>query len=388
MNGQEWTKPADLRAQVERYWSSGRLLGAPLAGESIYPLVLKFRRPDTRALSERFEEVRCWIRELESDPAYRIEWTQVNHRVLGTNRVPARVCVPTEQQALALIGKVEDAERFRTMSGRILSRQPALASWLIRKPLDTLERAGEWGRILDILDWFREHPRCGLYLRQIDIPGVDTKFIEARTQLLTELLDLVLPPSALEAGVFAPRYGLAAKPLQVRFRILDPDLYLAGLTDLAVPDAEFARLQLRPERVFITENEINGLAFPDARRSVVIFGLGYGLERLSGVDWLREVRLHYWGDIDTYGFHILDRLRSWYPHAGSFLMDRDTLLAHREFWVREENPYKGELTRLTGEESALYEDLRAHRYGDGVRLEQERIGYRLVEQALRDVFAK
>ena len=68
----EWTSPADLRAQVERLWSKGRLL----ADETLFPLELKLRRPESRALSERFEEVRSWIRDLESEPAFRIEWAE------------------------------------------------------------------------------------------------------------------------------------------------------------------------------------------------------------------------------------------------------------------------------------------------------------------------
>jgi len=381
----EWTTPADLRAKVEQYWSSGRLLAAPLAGESIYPLVLKLRRPGNRDLSERFAEVRAWIRELESAAGYEIEWTQIHHRVLGANRVPLRVSVPDERHAFTLIGKAEDAERFREAAARILERVPGLASWIIRKPLATLERCGEWDRILDVLIWFRDHPRSGLYLRQLDIPGVDTKFIEARIPLLTELLDLVLPPAALEQGTFARRYGLTAKPRQVRFRVLDPRLAIQGLTDLAVRADEFAQLHLPVERVFITENEINGLAFPLVPASMVIFGLGYGLERLSGSSWLREPRLLYWGDIDTYGFHMLDRLRSAWPDAASFLMDRETLLAHQALWVREDSPYDGDLHRLTTAENALYKDLRRHRYGVGVRLEQERIPYAWVERALRSL---
>ena len=82
------------------------------------------------------------------------------------------------------------------------------------------------------------------------------------------------------------------------------------MTDLAVPAREFAALDLPVERVFITENEINGLAFPAVPGSMVIFGLGYGLDRLSEVGWLHRRDLYYWGDIDTYGFHILDRLRA------------------------------------------------------------------------------
>jgi hypothetical protein len=111
------------------------------------------------------------------------------------------------------------------------------------------------------------------------------------------------------------------------------------------------------------------------------------LERLTGVEWLRSKDLHYWGDIDTHGFHILDLMRARFPHTRSLLMDRETLLAHRSAWVREEPPFAGELPGLTVDERALYEDLIANRYGDGVRLEQERIAYGWVERRLRMAMA-
>jgi hypothetical protein len=84
-----------------------------------------------------------------------------------------------------------------------------------------------------VLSWFRDHPRCGLYLRQIDIPGVGTKFIEERKPLLTELLDLVLPPDAIEAAAagwrnFERRYTLRSKPNLIRFRVLDRRLAIQG----------------------------------------------------------------------------------------------------------------------------------------------------------------
>ena len=136
---------------------------------------------------------------------------------------------------------------------------------------------------------------------------------------------------------------------------MDEQLAIEGLTDLSVPVDQFARLALPVERVFITENEINGLVFPGARGSIVIFGLGYGVQVLAGVEWLREKPVYYWGDIDTHGFAILDRLRSDFPDMRSFLMDRATLLEHRELWGRKGERYEGEFTRLTGCELELAE---------------------------------
>ena len=388
MSAKEWTTPADLRRQVQRHWDSGRLLGESLSeprpsgsGHLLFPMELRLKGPDTRALSERFEEVRRWIRELEGESRYAIEWREINHRLLGRNRVPARIVVPGEREALELIGKTGDAARFRSLAVVTMEKLPELGAWLARRPLVALENAADWERILKVLVWFRGHPRSGLYLRQLDIAGVDTKFMEGRKPLLAELLDIVILPNR-EQGNFEPRYGLRSKPSQIRFRILDERLAIQGLTDLAVPAREFAGLDLPVERVFITENEINGLAFPAVPGSLVIFGLGYGLDRLSEVRWLHRRALHYWGDIDTYGFHILDRLRALFGDAQSFLMDRETLLEHAPLWVREGNPYDGELPRLNSAERALYDDLRHNRLGERVRLEQERIPYGWLQRAL------
>jgi hypothetical protein len=389
MPAKPWTTPDDLRKQLRRYWDAGRLL----TGESPFPLALKVRGPDSRALAERFDEVRQWIRDLEAAPGFAIEWADVNHRQLGRNRVPARILVPDEASALAILGRKTEAARFRALAAHTVNTMPLLAGWLVRKPLVALAHLAEWERILAVLTWFREHPRSGLYLRQLDIAGVDTKFIESHKALLAELLDIVLlgivaPPSATPtpdeivrdaARSFESRYGLVSKPPQVRLRILDHRLTIRGLTDIAVTAQEFAKLELGVDRVFITENEINGLAFPQTPWSLVIFGLGYGLERLSEVRWLRHRRVHYWGDIDTYGFHILDRLRGIFPTAQSFLMDRETYFEHRKLWVPESTPFHGELTRLTPEENALYHELQ------GNRLEQERIRFGWVERALAEL---
>jgi hypothetical protein len=168
------------------------------------------------------------------------------------------------------------------------------------------------------------------------------------------------------------RYGLATKPSLIRFRILDPALAMYGLTDLTVRADEFAQLSIDARRVFVVENEINGLAFPAVEGGIVVFGLGYAVELISTAEWLGRRQLHYWGDIDTHGFAILDRLRGAFPNALSFLMDCNTLTANMALWTTEEAPHVAPLQRLTIPELALFVDLRFDRLGRGVRLEQER----------------
>jgi hypothetical protein len=388
----DWSTPEDLQEQVNRLWQRGRLLGVGVhEGAASFPLDLRLKRPTAAELGTRFDDVRAWVRRLEEESrarrgfGYDVAWSEINHRQLGRNRIPVGAFVPTKEDALRLVGKQRAAERFERLASRTREVCPELETWIGKKPLALLDHADDWERILAVVLWFRANPRPGIYLRQLDIRDVDTKFVEARRGLLTELLDAVLPPEQVDQEArrhFEARYGLRSKPALVRLRILDPRHHLGGLSDLSVPAAELARWSCPARRVFITENEINGLAFPAMDDALVIFGLGYSVERLDGVGWLLEKEIHYWGDIDTHGFAILDRLRARFPRARSLLMDRETLLEHRPLWVQEDAPHPGGLTRLTGEEDALLGDLLAGRLGERIRLEQERIRFGWVTQAL------
>lgn len=384
-----WSTPADIRQQVQRLWDDGRLLAARLEGESLFPLELRLRQPAAADIGAQFDAVRGWIRALEAGQGYQIVWREINHRQTGRNQLPERVVVATEQDALRMIGCAADARRFDQLAADTVAAFPQLHAWLARRALLVLEHAPQLPRMLAILRWFAANPRPGIYLRQLDIAGVDSKFIEARKGLLTELLDLVLPEYAIRhdavgARQFEARYGLLAKPPLLRMRILDPALMLAGLSDLSMPVSQFAGLDIAAQRVFITENEINGLAFPHTAASIVVFGGGYGVLRLAEIPWLQSREVVYWGDIDTHGFAILDRLRASLPHARSLLMDAATLHAHRSLWGAEEidKRHTGELHRLTAEEQALYRALCDDTFGERLRMEQERIGFGWVTEAI------
>ena len=340
-----------------------------------------------------FEAVRDWIRSLDaasrtaSGSGFDIRWQDINTRALGRNRLPSDLILPSLDDALAIVERRVDADRFAELAKTTLARFPILLGWIARKPLTLLAQEAEWARILDVIAWFVARPRSGLYIRQIDLPGVDTKFIEGRKALLGELLDVVLPDDAIErsatgAHQFELRYGLAAKPALIRFRLLDPHLAIAGLTDVSVPVPEFASSDIAARRVFIVENEVTALAFPEIPESLVIFGGGYGVERLASARWLSSRSVIYWGDIDTHGFVILDRLRALVPQARSMLMDRETLFAYRSLWTFESAPQRADLRYLDSSERATYDDIRLNRFGTGVRLEQERIPYSRICSAL------
>ncbi|ABA89049.1 protein of unknown function, DUF3322 and DUF2220 domain-containing [Syntrophotalea carbinolica DSM 2380] len=389
-----WTTPADLKAQVQKLWDRGLLLASLSGDESVFPRRLTFKGPDSQELSQRFSEVRDWIAQLSAAAGpYRIEWRCINHRVLGANEIPSKIWVDSLEDAVGLIGKRRAAEQFAALVELTREKQPELVSWLGKRPLRALELGADWPRLLAIVDWLHRHPRPAIYLRQIDLPGVHSKIIEKYRGVLADLLDLVLPESAIDAthkgvGGFCRRYGFLDKPTRVRFRVLDSNIRLLPVKagqDITLTQEAFASFALPVSKVFITENEINFLAFPDVSDAMVIFGAGYGFDNLSAASWLHEKDIYYWGDIDTHGFAILNQLRGFLPHVVSFLMDQQTLLAHRALWGVETQPETGTLSRLLLDESALYDQLRQNHWGDRVRLEQERVGYDFLLEVLREL---
>jgi hypothetical protein len=385
-----WTTPGELRAQTQKLWDRGEILAGLVDGEPVFPRRLQLKTPTSAEISARFDEVRAWIAEIRALPHCRVEMREFRHRLFGANAIPAEVWIDSVDDAVALLSKRREVARFVALLDDTKQRQPLLVPWLAKRPLRALELADEWSRLLDIVAWMRAQPRPGVYLRQIDIPGVHSKFIEAQRGVLTELLDCVLPaeaidPSATGASQFARRFGFRDKPLRIRFRVLDPAhavLPAPTFADITLDAASFAALDCKVSRVFITENEINFLAFPPLKDSLLIFGAGYGFETLRPAAWLARCRIHYWGDIDTHGFAILDQLRGEFAHVESFLMDRATLLAFATQWGTEEQQTRRDLTRLDAAEMALYDDLRDNRIRSNLRLEQERIGFGWVESAL------
>ncbi len=379
-----------------RAWKRGEILAAGVTGETLFPMKLHLRCPEGKAVGQRFDDVRRWIHGLEESSrphkgfGYEIAWIEINHRQLGRNRMPEGASILTESDALRFIGMESEGRRFKALAEITIGKFPALAQWVSRRPFKLLENEEDWPRVLDALAWFRDHPRSNLYLRQVDIPGVDTKFIESRLQLFSELLDLILDPydgrlSGTTTQKFNQRCGLRNKPSAIRFRVLDSRIALAGLCDLTIPANDFAALNIAARHVFITENEVNGLAFPDFPGAIVIFGLGYSVDLLQSATWMADAQIFYWGDIDTHGFAMLDRLRIAFPHARSLLMDRETLLAHQPLWVQEQTPSHAILCRLGPDEQALFDDLVHDRLGNNVRLEQERVSYAFLEKSLKTV---
>jgi hypothetical protein len=391
-SAEAWSTIGDARKRLAGRWDRGYYLAR--AGQAdLFPLTVSLSGPKSAEISERFSRVREWIQHLygaEKGRGVTIQWREVNSRVVGRNRIPRALLIESLDALAGFIGKSAELALFRTAARRISAAFPALGEWVYAHPRQVLECGDDAARLMSVLSYMVENPRSGLYLRQISLPGVDTKFIEQKKKLLSQWLDILLPEKDIDyryspIGGFERRYGFCSRPVLIRFRIVDPSRAIGGLTDLTVRADELRRFEPDVDTVFVIENDINALAFPYRSRTMVIFGRGYGFDRLAKAKWMREKRILYWGDIDTHGLAILNQFRSFFPHARSFLMSRAVLLDHRDRWVREARPFEGELANLTAEEASLYAELTEGGPGENIRLEQEFIPWAYVMRALEEV---
>ena len=391
-----WTQPKDLQKQVQRLWDRGLILESLLNEAPIFPIRLVLKAPTSNELSENFDQVRQWILSLQNINGLRLEMKTIQHRVLGENQIPASIWVDSLDNVSKILRVEKDIQKFSELIALTKKNNSILIPWLQDHSIKALQLATEWVKLLAVVDWLKVNPRPAIYIRQVDISCVDTKFIEKHRKILTTLLDLSLQKSVIDQAAkgtrcFAQRYGFLDKPARVRFRILDPDIRLlpGQCQDITLNHEAFSCLnenEAISENVttlIITENEINYLAFPKIKSSIVLFGSGYGFEFLTDVSWLSQLTVYYWGDIDTHGFAILDQLRAKLPQAESLLMDEATLLNHKVFWEQESKPERRELTRLTHEENRLYHQLINNKLAQNLRLEQEKISYTYLLSALR-----
>lgn len=377
-----WTTSSDLRKKLGRWWDSGKLLKTEFDPRS-FPLQIKLKGPTTRQLGSDFGKVSDWIKGLEGDDVP-LSYVETRHRVIGSNRVPTHAVFGSLDQVAEFLRKRRELARFRDLLALTQKRRPELVEWISARPNRLLEIADDWIALLTVVQWMEENPRPGVYLRQVDLPGIDTKFLEKYKKLLAHLLRLASLGNSSESATFESEFGFLDRPARVRFRLLDNSVhYPPGLTDLTLTAEEFSKRDPGLRRAFIVENEINFLSFPLVEDSLIIFGSGYEVGALKRLEWLNGYDIFYWGDIDTHGFAILDRLRAHFPHARSFLMDRETLRAHELSWVEEPHQTSAPLERLNRSERELFQALVSGEFGEKVRLEQELIGFTQVLKEVR-----
>ncbi len=385
--------PEDVQKQLlGRFRNKHReWLAASGSGEqpevSAWPLEINLGVPTENQALKQVEDVRTWVAAWQSwSSAGTLSWNDRRWRTLGTQRVPDKLVLDGPAEVAQCVGETDRWGRAQQRYMDLLGRWPALAGKLARY-FDLLADYSDmdYRRLVDMVAWIEANPASNLYPRQLPVAGLGSKWLEGRKGVLADLVDAVRGEPSGNRDFFQC-CGLKAPPHTIRLRILDRNLRqgVGGLGDISAPWDQLVALDIPVTNVFIVENLQTGLAFDDLPGSVVIMQLGYGVDVLGRLPWIAKAHCIYWGDLDTHGFAILNRARTYLPRLKSILMDEETLRSHQDLWVEENAQHGAEtLPLLTDPEQAMYRAIKRNAWGQNVRLEQERIAWDVAWNALQ-----
>lgn len=293
--------PEDVRKfLVRRFQSKQRewLIGE--AGESQWPLEVPLSIPTEQAALRQVDGVRAWVSAWQGwQGVGTLSWCERRWKALGVQRLPEKLALRRPEDVALWIGESARWARAQSRYQTLTARWPVLAQQWPRY-FDVLADYGDadFRRLAEMLGWINLNPKSNLYPRQIPIAGADSKWLDSRKGLISDLVATLQGDPTGERDFFR-RCGLRAQPQLMRMRVLDPELRarLGGLGDISAPCEEVASVGIRPKNVFVVENLQTGLAFDDLPGAVVIMRLGYAVDVLGQLPWLQQAQCIYWGDI-------------------------------------------------------------------------------------------
>ena len=359
----------DVRRRLRGTWATDAAQGV-----TSWPHAVPLGKPSKADLSAGYTLILHASRDLKAwadQHGLTVQWT--NRVVAGTiQSVPTHVVIP-DQATAARVAADGWTERLRRGQGRFEALRARITdkdvvARLLRRSDTYTER--DFLLLLDVADWFDTHKPHGLTPRQVPVPGVHAKWIDAHT---SDLLTL----TGRDSLGLLPRH-----PARIHFTYLDPAHLAEGgrLHDSATVGDSFTPPYL-PAVVVISENKDTAIHFPPVPSGIAVEGDGFGGRTAAAFPWLTGAEtLVYWGDIDAQGYEILNGWRADGVAAMSILMGQEAYAEYEPYGTNDapggRTLYVGEpkpLPHLHPDEQAVYERLVSPGHRGHRRVEQERI---------------
>ena len=382
-----------LRKKLSRLEANGKLYVALAEGSEVPYLSMPLKRPQD--IETSWDELLAWQdfwrkapKASGGHPLWHVEEKRKQTASFGKQLMPVRIFIDTPEDAMALLGLTKKKKEFLAGLSAIESQMPSLRDWYLTYFV-RISAEDFFPMALSIARSMLAQEQREGYLREMAIPGVDTKFLENHNFLVRTLWNALFPENTAESSdeLWEKLFVQKVPTPSICVRSLDEHLRLAGVRKLFLSQDDIADFQPPHRRIFITENKVNGYTFPDAEDSLILFGMGYGvLEMAESAPWLADKEIYYWGDLDHDGFNILSNLRKVLPEMKihSFLMDKETLLAYVDPKVKDTGNTTTIPDCLTVSEKMAWKLI----HDNGWRLEQERIPPEEVEWAVESLLAE
>ena len=361
--------PAEIAVKLRSQWSradkrESRLLG----GAEAWPITESIGVPKPSVLATDLDRVKRHIEQWRRVKLGEVVWREVAYRATTEPvRVPAswHLNKPTEWIA-ACADKVITAE-FDQLGTLAEQTDACFHSLLIRrfslwrnKPLAEVTQACHLATLLE--------PGCaeGKPLRALSLAGIDTKFFERHSRLVTALLDVRYEGEVSCIGLEQFLGALVEGEHWVL--LIDLDGQLLPFRKQRIATSELIEVRLPGKRVLIVENESCLHHLPPLDNTLAVLGAGFDLGWTANPS-LKDKAIAYWGDIDTWGLQCLSAARANLPQLSPLMMSGDVYDKFQSSAVPEPVVAGTDMPGvLTDDEKALYSSLLD---SDRGRLEQE-----------------
>ena len=319
--------PEELATALAKQWHDAGQRERRMLDPAAWPLRLSIGRPAPALLAHRTALVREHIARWRAVTVGSVDWqasafrsaaepvSLPRHWVLASPQEWAQAAddatVRLELPRLAhLLDEVDP--RFRAL----LARQRAL--WRDRSDAEVRRAAA---LALELQPGIAG----GRPLRSLALAGVDSKFIERNRALVTALLDVRFDGGASQIGLDA--FLDTADEGEHWLLVVPLSQGLLPFAQQRVRSRELVDTPLPAARVLLIENDRALHLVPAMPDTIAVLGAGLDLAWLRA-DWLRTRDLAYWGDMDTWGLHMLARARRHQPQLQPLLMHRELFDRH------------------------------------------------------------
>ena len=379
--------PEEIKLFAEKQFQ--KYLQSVLVGEAFTPIEVPVGEQKT---TRSFQEISKDITTLQQNSkivkgfGYELVTSQRNYNKHGLNTYIDNILFRTELDYLRFIKKETEATVFKQTYPTLISRFPELQEWIHRKPERVIHHSNKWNDLLKVCSYFGNNPKPNLYIRQLPIENLSTKFIKSNQEIIISLLNHLLPTDAKneQTNDFEKRFGLRESESLIRFRILDEAIFTNGISDISVPISQLESLSFKNkiDNIFIVENQMCFFTFPDVLNSIVIFGSGKAVNILSNITWLRDKKVFYWGDLDVEGLEMLSMVRGFNDSVIPLMMDLICFERFKIYHSKGENSVKNIPPNLLRDEVEMFKFLKFLPI-ESCRLEQEYIQQWYVEECIK-----
>ncbi|VAW46688.1 FIG005429: hypothetical protein [hydrothermal vent metagenome] len=371
--------PSDVRALIlKREWDNEAGLKARLLNQKPFPIRIGLKPPTERSAIADMTHFQTFIREWRSYAVQKhTQWKSRHYRVISEQNVPTFFVLENLKELIEFVGKeaISRSERWMECMTPMLLINEALYPVLV-KHLKTVERMrlSDAELLSGLVKQLSFQMGVGQYLRALPLEGIDTKFLENHQTLISDMLDVLHEGAITKNGGLLEWLGCLKNPkgwLTVRPLCDVVKANLGGFPVMQLHSDVLREQALPANNILVVENMQSGLGLPLLKDTIAVFGGGKNVSWMDA-SWLKSKRVAYWGDIDSWGLHILSDVRAKLETVEAIMMDSETLRQHEDRMVIEPEPLEALPKWLTSTETQLFLELKSGAYS-GTRLEQERL---------------